>query len=1159
MKEKHFFKHVCLCALLLCASTACIDTRYDMSKISMKMAVGGDSLSIPLISGGAVYVGTALETFVEDSIKELKTDSVNGGYKFEISDVFSYTLDSSAKADMGLDKIGMEDQVFAPDPITVEGIDASATQITIEGIKQTEVIELGIEGINVKDFAMPQLALEEKFTTELGGYLLSDEQRNITPSPVNIEYGKLLGDASLPPALEAFANNLPHEEIPLILPSNTLDINMEEAFSVSVSTPDGINSIDDIVLQKSPKPASMTLSIRLENAAQFLTSGELIPAINVLPSSIFTFAANQAGISGGKIVFNENDALTQANKYSLSKTFTIESLNIGGDIENGKLNVEQMVSAEGSITAQNIKYYADEITKIKNLAFKLDVIFNDIVVESLSLDIAGKSTEVSGENALDISNSLPEQIAGIRSIIAEDNSRIDIQILGDKNLAGLQENLSLENFRISFPKAIRFVPQEGLDQQTNVFSLDNKAFNPAQGLSLSFVLDEVNMNEIPVNDCKIEWQDKISYSGELKVQGKINSASLPESVELGVKIDSDLKLKDIIATTNKIEHKLDNINIEFKEEVASPLDELVGIKTATLKEGCFINIDLSLPKLPLPLMAENIRISLPKMMEFASHPLLDNNNVLGINGTIPENIKLELKKLNINKDFVDGVMSIDENIQVEGAISVIGGELSANALSEALQENIEVRFELNDMTLADIGASIKGISYQLCDSIAFEESIEIPQEVLRVDSLILSQGASIDIELLAENLPDFDAPITLNVNMDLPDMFMFESEEIKASNIWRFQTEIESGKSICKHIDIRGLDLSGFDLSSGLVNLNEQIKYDVNVYLAGGDINSGDLSNEPIKVSTKAEIKGLNLERIYGVIDPKIEEISESISMADLPDFLKDSTMARLEINPVITLSAKSNISIPLVINGELMPVNDGIADETRGQSIHLELPKAASTEEVKEHHFWIAASDADMPQGYQFAQLDVNNILKSIPDELSFKLNVGTDTQVQHAFDLSADYSADLEYKVSVPIAFGQNSYFSLKDTLELDLEEIGSYFNYVGDHLELYGEIENAIPLKLVATLTAIDENGESIDMEPIALAIKPGNRDGSANVSPVSVKIDNKNHQLDKARAFVLDFRLSADADVANTPISPDNYIQAKLKIRAVGGIVVDLNEL
>lgn len=109
------------------------------------------------------------------------------------------------------------------------------------------------------------------------------------------------------------------------------------------------------------------------------------------------------------------------------------------------------------------------------------------------------------------------------------------------------------------------------------------------------------------------------------------------------------------------------------------------------------------------------------------------------------------------------------------------------------------------------------------------------------------------------------------------------------------------------------------------------------------------------------------------------------------------------------------------------------------------------------------------------------------------------------------------------------------------------------------MYGEIENAIPLKLVATLTAIDENGESIDMEPITLAIKPGNRDGSANVSPVSVKIDNKNHQLDKARAFVLDFRLSADADVANTPISPDNYIQAKLKIRAVGGIVVDLNEL
>ena len=100
----------------------------------------------------------------------------------------------------------------------------------------------------------------------------------------------------------------------------------------------------------------------------------------------------------------------------------------------------------------------------------------------------------------------------------------------------------------------------------------------------------------------------------------------------------------------------------------------------------------------------------------------------------------------------------------------------------------------------------------------------------------------------------------------------------------------------------------------------------------------------------------------------------------------------------------------------------------------------------------------------------------------------------------------------------------------------------------------------MNLTAQLEVLDENMEIIEMEnEVKLSIKAGQSDGSASVSPISLKLDNKSHRLDQARYFVLKFRVNSDAEVANTPLSPEQYLQAKLKLRVVGGFVVDIDEL
>lgn len=1157
---KRFIHLCCLCSAMLLLSTACIDNRYDMSKLSLKLAFGGDSLSIPLLSNGKIFLEEALDEFVEDSIEGLEEDSLKGGYQFEMGDVFSYVLDSAAKAEMGLSELGIEDQSFE-EAFEVEGLDASATKITIEGMSQKEVIDLDMDNISLDNLTLPAFSIGESFSIDFGQYQLSDEQRRINIDALSIEKGSLLGSASLPAALEAFANNLPHEEIDLILPSNTLTIEINEEMSMKMQTPGGISGIEDIILRQSPQAAGMSISIQLENADQFLTAGEIVPNLTILPTSIFNFASSNDINSAGEIVFDSEDIMNKDNQYRISKNLTIESLNLKGNPEEGAISIQQEISANGDVKVQGIKYYADEITKIKNLVFKVDVAFNDIVVESMSFVIDGKSTSIDGTEEIDISNDIPEQIAGIESIIAQEGSQIVFDIKGNSALAGLKNNLSLESFSLNLPKAFRFAAQEGLDQSSNTFSLPKQAFDPSEGLHIALTLNEIDLSQIPIENNKLSWNDQVSYQASLTFSGKINSSDLPTGqAGFDISANSDLQLKDIIAKTHEISHDLNGISFSFNENIDSPLEEITSINTATLAEGAAIDIQLDLPELPLPIVAKDLCIALPKMMEFANHPLLKEGNVLSIDGEIPENINLQLKKLHINKAFIDGSLNLSDSVVVSGAVAVSAGQASAKALSEALKNDISVQFTLSDMTLSDIAASISGISYQLSDAIDFEESIEIPREIQRIDSILLDNEAQINISLLAENLPKLNAPISLNAKLELPEFFMLEGEGLNADNSWQFTSDVIDGKAIEKTLKIKGLDLSKMDLSSGIVDLNEQIKYDITVYLAASDINSGDLSDKPIKVSTKANISNIQLDKVYGIIDPQIEEISESISLADLPDFMKDPETTHLEISPIIQLSAKSNISIPLVIDAQLIPISAGAIDDSRIQDIHIELPRASTAEDVKAHLFWIAANETDMPQEYNFIALNVNDILNPLPDSLTFKLNVNTDTEVQHEIDLNVDYSADLQYNIQIPIAFGENSYFFLADTMEMDMSEYGAYFDYIGECIELFGEIENSIPLNLTAHLQALDENMDVIEMKnEVTLNVKAGKSDGSATISPVNIKLDNSSHRLDQARYFLLNFKLSSDADVANTPLSPDNYLQAKLKLRVVGGFVVDADEL
>ncbi len=1145
------------CCLLLAGSTSCIDSRYDLTNLSKKFALGGDSLSIPLLSdNNKILVGDALKSLTGDS-SALKQDSTNGNYSFEMSGDFAYTLDSAAKAEMGLSSLAIDDYSYN-DNFTVEGINATDTKLAINGTSMQQVIDLGIGDINLDELSLNNKeAKGASFDLDFSSYQLSDEQRRIDIPDINISQGRIFGDAQLPEALSILTDNLPHEEIQLELPSNVINVDTREEFSSSVNLPAGLSNIGDIVLQGGEHPATLGITLQVENASSLLTSGRIIPSLEIYPSSIFGFAA-AADIQDGTIRFTSADVMDKSNNFSIQKKFVLTSLNIGGDPVDGVLAINDKASASGKVTVEDISYYADEIARIQELGLKVMVTFNDIVIESLSFSIDNLSTSFGSNEEIDVNYELPEQIAGIGRIIMEDGSKIMFKLDECPQMSGLNDNLLIEYLNIQLPQAIKLQAQEGLDPSTNRLSITNRPYRPEEGFSITLPLDEIDMSSVPVTDGKLQWTDQITYEASILLQGTVNSKNLPTGkVTMGCNADFDLKVSDAVVNTNRIAHQLENLSFDFEQEICSPLEELSSINSATISEGTFITVNFKLPQLSTPIVAENVRVKLPKMMEFASHPNLNADNELCIDGTIPESIQLELRKLNINQEFVDGIIKIDEKLEASGTVALNSGQIHVKELTEALKENIEIDFRIDDIVISDLGAGIKGISYQMTDTFSVNENIEIPAELLRGDSLVFRDGAQLYLSIMAENLPDFDMPVSLAFSLRLPKFFRLEGADLTSGNTWQIKVNVENGKPIERAIYIKALDLSQFDLSDGQLHLDESLSYNANFHIDAGEISISDLSDKDIQAHVTAGFKGLSLRQIYGVIDPKIDPISESVSLDGLPSMLKDSENARLEINPVVKLNAKSNIAIPLTINGNLTPVTDGVSDDARRQEIFIELPKAHDGQ-MEEHNFWIAASNEDMPQDYTFVPLSVNDLLRIIPDELDFNFQVGTDTRQQHEVDLDTDYSAELHYEIVVPIAFGENSFFRLTDTLEMDFTEIGGYFDYVGESLAIAGQIENTIPLDLTAYLYALDENDQRLDIAPVRLAIKSGTLENPC-ITPVRVSVENKDHQLDKARAFEMEIRLSSNAQVANVPLSSEQYIKPTLMLKAVGGLIIDADNL
>lgn len=1147
-QKKSFPKGAFLLLCLLAGlSTSCIDQRYDLNKkISMKMAIGGDSLSIPLASTDSIMIGDILDA---DSIEMLMQDS--NGYKITMKDTLTVEI---PKIDAS--QLSIEDQTF-PIDTTIVFMDAGDIEFSVPETKQHIPINMGMNNVSVESFEIPDVSMNQIYAAGVSGLNLTESQKTISMDPITSNQSNFLKSA------EDFANNI-HVEIPLPLPD--VNINLGQEYNIAIAAPNDVDSVYDINLQKTPNHPTLQITMSMNGAADLFTSGSINPEMLISAGDLFVFenVGNIQYIGEGDVLpegsyislFGE---LNKENNFSQSQTVYIDYLNIDRAPQDGAININDSIKIFGTAAVRELMCYADQIGQVVDISLQIEVRLNDMVIESMTFKVPSENTasQISGNTTFNFSNELDERITSIDSILLEQGSIIVFN-LNAQNISGLNGNITLDHFQLVFPDEFIIEPLTGYNAATHTYEIQNEVFDVINGKRIAFHVIGFDMSNHPVNNHEISWNDEITYSGEYSIGGILSSNDIPSGNNAGIHLNvtSDMAVDYACITTDDISVELPTTQSTIRFEV-NLSDQVDSIGSAKVKDGSFLRIHFNLPELPLTLNGD-MEIHFPKLIEFAGNPVgLDKStNIYTINGEIPDSVSLEIDYIHIDKKLNEGYINVLDSVMVSGNLTLLSGSVNSSILQEKMNASSSVDVNLDKMVLSDIGIDLNGIGVEMHKSMAFQTSIEIPDLVKAIDSITINR-ATLSISIDVDNMPDLgDSPLILDFRINLPDKFIVEGENI-TNNVWRFRDTLKNESDINEEIYLKGLSFAGETLGT-TYDLDENIVYDISITANDPEINTSTLSPDPVHIVANVALTGIKVNGVYGIVDPQIDPVSQAIALEGLPDMLKDTSIV-LDIQPIIAMNAKTNIGIPIEIEGLLIPVIDGKRATERQQNISLSIEKSPSPKNVLDNKFWLAESNAGMPDDYSFVKLDVGEVFATIPDSVIFEVVAGTDQNQQHEFLLDEAYVFDLDYDVTIPLSLGEDFRLSIKDTLDLDLDmNMDSMSIEFGDYIEIYGNITNSIPLELNVTLTPIDEMGDIIPLENvISQKIGAGNSDGSASVSALSIKVANEKELLNRLSGFIIEFSVSSNATIAGTPLRPSNFVKADLGIRAVGGIVVDLD--
>lgn len=375
------------------------------------------------------------------------------------------------------------------------------------------------------------------------------------------------------------------------------------------------------------------------------------------------------------------------------------------------------------------------------------------------------------------------------------------------------------------------------------------------------------------------------------------------------------------------------------------------------------------------------------------------------------------------------------------------------------------------------GSGISGVKFN-----------DVPVDITFVNTLYWKSGATVSVRLMLDKtagMQNATVRAIRDFKITLPSIF--KVAEISdgwtvSGNVLRCASmNVREGQEICR-VRIDRLEANRAPVGEALNFTDEEL-----TILASGrmdmaanrsfTMNSGDEVNARLVVGNEGQ--RIAASKVSGKVNPEISPDDVDIDISSgLPEFLQDDEVYLSPTNT--TLKFKGDLtSIPADLNMSalLSATKQGLPGYPKSVNLPSTLMSAAKVDTAYYHR---GESPYD-PEGVaasaaKFQVEELSTLFGKLPDALVIKLDGGRITVPANTYtvELGHNYRADVEYDILLPFEFESGLTIVYKDSTESMNDDLK---DYSAEGLRLNATAQNTIPLKLTATISAEDVNGDEI----------------------------------------------------------------------------------
>lgn len=541
--------------------------------------------------------------------------------------------------------------------------------------------------------------------------------------------------------------------------------------------------------------------------------------------------------------------------------------------------------------------------------------------------------------------------------------------------------------------------------------------------------------------------------------------------------------------------------------------------------------------------SDGVKLYIPKCIVLKDVPSLYIYDKVENTVTVPASAG-ELSTVALTVDYITADPEKDENNKyfIKGVFRT-GGHVRASSNADVRNFTLKMEVDCDSFKPKTISFKKFSADFDTETNCTIINSTDISRNLVSASQVELDD-AQLALSLTVTNVPDFEGTSPkIIVDAEIPEWIETDSRTIHLEGFLD-----AGGKLNCTPVRIRRLNLTGIDLDKDITahfNLHVKVEADNPVLLISS------LDGDIITCTGSCDVSEFNVTRLSGQFDYSIEPQSFSIDLSNLRKSVNDKfDIVSDLLNPALLVDMDTNFGIPVDAEFTIIPYTDG--KPGNGVRCRTALPYTTSAFVSKNKGIFLCNSDADMPQGYEFAKCDLGGILKEIPDSLAVTFGASTNPKEIAGIEPFADYTAGISCRFNAPLRFGEDFCFGFSDTLDAR-----GAAKYIADtRVRIGGEVTSTLPVKAEIQLTFLDGEYREIPFKhPVTQVIEAGSADGAETLTKLDIDINPEDRDTAAELQWIkLSFHILSSG--SGRALKESDYLQAKLYLALPEGYTTDI---